>query len=339
MKATIAIGCLIQWFESDMVGDYINSLNSALEHYDGEVLVDFTVSLNQDLEKCISDEQLQLCKSKICNQLLDTRFKTTITEELITISDYRRKFNQNYCNKADLLMWGESDCIIPKQTFTVLNSLHQQVKDQTPKYLSFFGTCKMWDKSWEPLEHPKFTTQPFVSGPDHTDKWWSTWYTMNQQEMDNINDETEDLDVIILPHHKFNGCGLVISSEVIKAGVNIPESVFFVHEDTAFMHMTNKVLGSIPQYVIKNLLLVHNRKHPNKRNYVAKEDYSIPMQERREGNDWYITAHQMSESNCYNLFNPKYKAFSWKDVYDPQYYNFSFSEAFKQIIKKRNNES
>ena len=35
---------------------------------------------------------------------------------------------------------------------------------------------------------------------------------------------------------------------------------------------TNKVLGNIPQYVIKNILLVHNRKHPNKRMYNEGEE-------------------------------------------------------------------
>ena len=159
---------------------------------------------------------------------------------------------------------------------------------------------------------------------------------MSKREMDTINNKTDELDVKVLPQHKFNGCGLVISSEVIKAGVNIPKSVFFVHEDTAFMHITNKVLGNIPQYVIKNILLVHNRKHPEKRKYVLGEDSKLEMQTRREQcNDWYLTAHQMSESNCYNLFNPHYKSFTWDDVYKPEYKNYAFSEAVKQQRAKK----
>jgi hypothetical protein len=229
-------------------------------------------------------------------------------------------------------MWGESDSLIPQQTFIVLDNLHQQVKNQTPKYLGFFGGCKMWDKSWEQLEHPDFTNKPFIEGD--TENWWSLRYTMSKKEMDEINNRTEELDVRVLPQHKFNGCGLVISSEVIRAGVNIPRSVFFVHEDTAFMHMTNKVLGNIPQYVIKNILLVHNRKHPEKRKYILGEDLNLGMQERREQcNDWYLTAHQMSESNCYNLFKPNYKSFTWEDVYKPKYLNYAYSPA---VIAQRN---
>jgi len=130
--------------------------------------------------------------------------------------------------------------------------------------------------------------------------------------------------------------GLVISSEVIKAGVNIPKSVFFVHEDTAFQHMTNKVLGNIPQYIIKNVLLVHNRKHPNKRMHVKGEDMGVSMQGRREASDWYLTAHQMSEANCYNLYNPAWKSFTWEDVYNPKYSKYAFSEAVKNQRNRKN---
>ena len=74
---------------------------------------------------------------------------------------------------------------------------------------------------------------------------------MNLKEMNLINERVEDLDVRQITPHKFNGCGLVISSEVIKAGVNIPKSCFFINEDTAFMLMMNKVLSNVPQYHFK----------------------------------------------------------------------------------------
>ena len=138
---------------------------------------------------------------------------------------------------------------------------------------------------------------------------------MTKDEMDKINSKTNELDVKIMPEHKFNGCGLVISSEIIRAGVNIPKSVFFVHEDTAFMFMTNKVLGNIPQYVIKNILLVHNRNHPKKRMYIKGERKDGTMNEKRRSNEWYVKANNMSEQNCYNLFNPNFKSFTWKDVW------------------------
>ena len=318
MKTKFAIGCLIQWYEADIIKEYVDSLKDALEDYDGEVLVDFTVCLNQNLEKCISQEQLKLCEAKIGNELLDIRFKTKFTQELVTIADYRRKFNSRYCNKVDVMIWGESDALIPKQTFTILDNLHQvSLQNHNPKYLAFFGTCKMWDNSWKVLEHPDFTDKPFYSEPEDfkPNHWWSLRYTMSKEEMNQINSKTTDLDVLTLPQHKFNGCGLVISSEVVKSGVNIPKSVFFVHEDTAFMHMTNKLLGNIPQYVIKNILLVHNRNHPKKRMYIKGERKDGTMNEKRRSNEWYIKANKMCEQNCYNIFNPQYKSFNWSDVW------------------------
>jgi len=123
------------------------------------------------------------------------------------------------------------------------------------------------------------------------------------------------LNVGIVSPHKFNGCGLVISSEVIRAGVNIPNSVFFTHEDTSFMMMTNKVLGNIPQYIIKNILLVHNRNHPNKRMYVANES-GKSLGDRRLSNNWYKHASKMSEQNCYKLFDTDYKSYKWEDVWN-----------------------
>ena len=315
MKTKFAIGCLIQWYECDIIGEYIDSLKDALEAYDGEVIVDFTICMNQDLEKCVTDKQLKLCKAKISRQILDIRFKTTITEDLITIADYRRQFNTEYCDKVDVLMWGESDAIIPKQTFIILDNLHKtSIQNQNPKYLAFFGTCKMWDESWKMIEHTDFTDKPFIE--NDYDNWWSLKYTMSKHEMNNINDKTDELDVKIMPQHKFNGCGLVISSEIIRAGVNIPKSVFFVHEDTAFMHMTNRLLGNIPQYVIKNILLVHNRNHPNKRMYIAGERTDGTMNEKRRSNDWYVTANKLCEQNCYNIFNPNFKSFTWGDVFN-----------------------
>ncbi len=314
MKTKFAIGCLVQWYEVDIIGEYIETLKEAIDEYDGEVIVDFTICMNQDLEKCINKEQLELCRTNIGLKIMDIKFKTIFSSKLITIADYRRKFNEKYCNLADVLMWGEADALIPKQTFNILDNLHQMsLQNNNPKYLAFFGTCKMWDKSWEILEHPDFTVKPFIE--NDYDNWWSLKYTMTKEEMNKINEKTEDLEVLIAPQHKFNGCGLVMSSEVIKSGVNIPRSVFFVHEDTSFMLMTQKILGNIPQYIIKNILLVHNRNHPKKRIYIKGERKDGTMNEKRRSNGWYIKANKMSEQNCYNIFNPNYKSFKWEDVW------------------------
>jgi len=293
-------------------------LKDAIDYSENkDIILDFTFVTNQDLEKLEGTDMIDIVARwrTIIKSLKegDYTVKERFEYKLHTIADYRRTFNIEYCDLVDVLVWGESDMLVPKQMFTVLDILHQNQSKETPKYLSFFGTCKMWDDTWKPLEHPDFTVKPFID--NDYDSWWSLKYTMTKDEMNKINNKTDELDVRIVSPHKFNGCGLVISSEVIKTGVNIPKSVFFVHEDSAFMWMTNKVLGNIPQYVIKNILLVHNRNHPKKRMYIDGERKDGTMNEKRRSNDWYVKANKMCEQNYLNLFNPKYKSFTWKDVW------------------------
>ena len=321
MKTKFAIGCLVQWYEVEIVEEYIASLEAAIEILEKpeSVIVDICWNLSQSLEKIDTDKislhEIETKFAKMTSRIKNyTRVKETFYKDdkhPYTIADYRRDFNDKYCTEVDVLMWGETDSLVPKQTFLILDNLHQTItQNGNSKYLAFFGTCKMWDDSWKPIEHNDFTDKLHS---DSRDDWWSVNYTTNIEEMNAINDKVDELDVRIVSPHKFNGCGLVISSEVIKSGVNIPRSSFFIHEDTAFMMMTNKVLGDIPQYVIKNIFLVHNRKRLDKRKYIKGEDGNT-VAEMRKSTDWYTLANKMCEQNYLNLFNPNYKSFTWDDV-------------------------
>ena len=333
IKNKFAIGCLIQWYEIEMVGEYLQSVKNSIKNIDNKenIIVDLYFNCDQTLEK-VDESQMSMVEVRekfdkllfdifdyedndevgVVSNTYNLTIKFNMRNNIYTIADYRREFNENYCDKVDVLMWGESDALIPRQTFEILDNMHTRVKDERPKYITFFGMCKMWDDSWKVLEHPDFTDKPFYDSPDDFDPkehWWSLRYSMNIDEMNNFNDKVEELDVKLLNQHKFNGCGLVISSEVIKSGVNIPRSVFFVHEDTAFMFMIQKVLGMIPQFVIKNILLVHNRNNPKKRMYVAGESGKTVNLRR------YVKANKLSEQNCYNITNPNHKSHTWEDVW------------------------
>lgn len=315
MKTKFAIGCLVQWYEIEMVGEYIDSLKSALPGFGDQVLIDFTFNINQQLEKI--DPQLATIEElvdKFKNLIKDLPNITyDINESFITIADYRRKFLNEYCSKSEVLIQGESDSLIPKQTFQVLDLLHQQVKDQTPKYIATFGINKMWDNSWKPLEHTEFTDKPFIH--DDEENWWSIRYNMTQKEMDEFNDKVENLEIINIKPHKFNGCGFVISSEAVKAGVNVPLGAFFI-DDTALQAMAQRILPNMPQYHFKNILIVHNRKHPKKRCYVLDETNIDYIDDKRKSTDWYNIANEYCKINDANIFNPSHKFFTWDDVWE-----------------------
>jgi len=325
-----AIGCIVQWYEIEMVEEYLQSVKNAIKPIENKknVIVDLYLNVDQSLEK-IDESQTTIEKieyrfSRMIHRVFagpgyykvvgGNRTINRDKKDIYTIADYRRDFNDKYCDEVDILMWGESDSLIPKQTFQILDNMHTQVKDTTPKYVSFFGTCKMWDESWKVVEHTDFTDKPFI--PNDYDNWWSLKYTMSIDEMDKINEKVSELDVRVLNQFKFNGCGLVISSEVVKAGANIPRSVFFVHEDTAFQNMVTKLFdGVVPQYLVKNILLVHNRNHPKKRMYIKGERSDGTMNDKRRSNEWYVNGNKMSEYNTHNIFNQN-KTYSWKDVWE-----------------------
>ena len=314
METKFAIGCLIQWYELDIIDGYLISLKNAIELYDKEnIIIDIVVTDDITLEKPIDASTLKSCMTSIITKINTTLDNVNLHVEnsLYTIADYRRQFNDKYSNLVDVLIWGETDMLVPKQAFQSLDILHQSQSSSTPKYIATFAICKMWDSTWKPLEHVQFTE---FNHSDSKNDWWGLNYDMTIDEMNSFNDSIEQLDVCSISPHKFNGCGLVISAEVIKAGVNIPKSVFFVHEDSAFMMMTNKVLGDIPQYHFRNLLMVHNRKHKDKRNYIAGETGDTVGQ-KRNSNKWYTVANRMCEQNVYNIFNPNYKSFTWDDVW------------------------
>jgi hypothetical protein len=318
LNNTVAIGCLVQFYEIRIIEDYIKSVSYALENVDNKenVIIDICFNMNEKLEaidrNVITPQEIVKRMDVICAKY-NVDFWIN-KDRLFTIADYRREFNEKYCEKVDVLMWGESDSLIPRQTFEILDNLHTAAKETTPKYVGFFSTCKMWDDSWKILEHPDFTDKPFTE-QDLTN-WWSLRYNMTQDEMDKINDKVDDLDIQVTDKLKFNGCGLVISSDVIKSGVNIPKSVFFVHEDTAFMNSCLiQFKGKLPQYIIKNILLVHNRKLPKKRSFIKGQDFGDDDQTRmREQQYWYKNANKMSQVNAFNLTEQGY-TYTWKDVF------------------------
>tara|TARA_B100000287_G_scaffold30230_1_gene28413 strand:- start:451 stop:1395 length:945 start_codon:yes stop_codon:yes gene_type:complete len=312
-----------------MIEEYLQSVKNAVDMIDNKenIIIDLYFNCSQMLEK-IDESQMDISqiKEKYNDMIHDMfghidygqynirPFMNEVSNIFYTIADYRRDFNDKYCREVDVLMWGESDSLIPRQTFQILDNLHSSVKKNTPKYVTFFGTCKMWDDSWLPIEHNEFTDKPFVDGD--TENWWSLRYNMTIDEMNKFNDKVEDLDIRSLNQYKFNGCGLVISSDLVKSGVNIPKSSFFIHEDTAFMFQLQRMFqGQIPQYVVKNILLVHNRKHLKKRSYILGELKTDDVSGGRLRHNWYKKASDMSHHNCYNMFNQS-KTYTWEDVFN-----------------------
>jgi hypothetical protein len=132
---------------------------------------------------------------------------------------------------------------------------------------------------------------------------WSIRYTMSQEEMDEVNSKTKELDVQMIKYPKFDGSGLVISSDLLRTGANIPPAVYMNGDDSAFLESCRLHMGeNYRQFVIKNILKVHNRNHPNKRNYVKDEDQSKNTHFKRSTRGWYKEFNEVSKGNLNKLF-------------------------------------
>ena len=324
-----AIGCHIMFYEVDMIQEYLDSIYKSLSGVDNKenVTIDMLFNISEYFEEIdtnLSSREVLLNKF---NNLIDfaSNVGCNINYEIYedndnpyTIAEYRRDFNYKNCLSSDLLIWGESDCLIPSKFFEVLEQIKDySKKNDTNRFVCNFAIRKMWDESWSILEHPKFTNSTYyeMDEPKALTEPSSIRYTMSYDEMEEVNrSSNSQFDIRVLNYPKFNGCGLVISSDLVKSGVNIPHGCLMVGEDTGFMescrlHMKENYI----QFVVKDLLLVHNRNHPKKRMYVKDENQKLETHYKRGQKDWYKLLRDMSNENLRRLYDGKTRFLTYED--------------------------
>lgn len=312
-RARIAVGLKIEWYEIKIIPECLRALYAAIDNYDGEVSVNICLNLGQNLEQ-IAEGSVDDIEAELHALLRPGEYDIFLTlkrDSTFSIADYRRQFNASHCNDYDLLVWYESDALMPSQMFVVLDRLHNQIPEA--EYIITPASCKMWGPEWRVLEHPDFEERPFIE--NDTTNWWSLRYCMSYEEMEEINARRHDSEVLKMSTSIFNGCGLVMSSGLIRAGLNIPDTAFFVDDTPLLMLLKHH---GVTQYVLKTLLMVHNRKHPLKRwNIKGEEDVDdkTDMGKLRARQSWYELARKFSDENAVNLFNPNYTPKGWKDVF------------------------
>jgi len=258
-------------------------------------------------------EQIERLEQTGCN--IKENFKTN-DDPVYNIPSYRRDLNNNYANEVDYVIWGESDSCAPAQTFQIIEQIDENVS--TKKHIISFSYRKMWGEDWKIMEHPKFTNEIFQD----TKEWTlhneaSEKCTMSIQRMNEINNEyIDDLDVRIFKEPKFDGSFPVISSELIKSGVQLPLSLLLCGEDTAFAQNAKRIMGdNYVQYHVSNILRVHNRRNPRKRNYIVDEDNPCGFCGIDDKGNWWKVIETMSKENLANIDDPNFKFHTYDDYF------------------------
>lgn len=290
LKNKYVIGCHVMFYEIEIYKEYIDGLINLLKTIDNKenIYLDLCFNVSEKIEKIntdkISKEQLIQLFNDGIQRLKDIQMpniKTRIVtpeDDFYFHADYRRDLNYYYCKKVDYIMHGETDSFFPKEALQSLESLSEYTNtNNIHRYIVCFADRKMWDSSWDPTVHPKYIDHIFEDGPDSHLNPNQAKSRMSIEDMNKINSEVEDFNFTYISEPKIDGSCLVLSSDLVKFGVNVPPCLIY-NDDHGISIMANKLLGkNYIQFICKNLLKVHARRHPRKRLYVLNEDnpYSL----------------------------------------------------------------
>ena len=104
----------------------------------------------------------------------------------------------------------------------------------------------------------------------------------------------------------------MLSADLIKFGVNIPSCLLY-NDDHGLSIMGQKLCGeNYMQFICKNLLHVHARRHPQKRLYVLDENNPNSFEDKKTDN--FSILKRMSEQNIQTLVNGGNKFYEYNDL-------------------------
>ena len=318
------------WFEIEMYADFIDGMVNLLETVENKdaVIVDLCFNMLQHFEKVdydkIKKHELVIKFKKGVSKLESMGFivnqEIKDGDEFYFHADYRRDLNYNYCKKVDYVMWGETDSFFPREAFQVIETLSKYTNEQNiHRYLLSFADRKMWDASWDPLVHVDYRDIEFIDDHHGHLNPNQAKSQMSIEKMNEVNERAEEFDITYIPYPKLSGACLVLSADLIKAGVNIPPCLLY-NDDEGLSIMAHKLLGqNYVQFICQNILHVHARRHPQKRMYV-KDEYN-PYSFINKKNDSFQKFLKLSKENINVLITEQGKFKEYNDL--------------KQILEKK----
>ena len=317
------IGTHVMWFEIEMYADFIDGMVNLLETVENKenVTIDLCLNLLQHFENVDTDKikkhELVIKFNKGVATLEQMGFwvnhEIKDGDEFYFHADYRRDLNYNYCKKVDYVMWGETDSLFPREAFDVIETLANYTDEQNiHRYLLSFSDRKMWDASWDPLVHVDYRDIEFIDDDEGHLNPNQAKSPMSVEKMNEINAKTEEFQFGYIQQPKISGACLVLSSDLIKSGVNIPPCMLY-NDDEGLSIMSHKLLGeNYLQFVCENILHVHARRHPQKRMYVKDENNPYSFIDKKNTN--FQKFLKMSKENIHVLITGQGKSKEYNDL-------------------------
>ena len=317
------IGTHVMWFEIEMYADFINGMVNLLETVENKenVTIDLCLNLLQHFEEIdediVDEEYITVQFFDGVRRIEDLGYEVVTNvvdgDEFYFHADYRRDLNYNYCKKVDYVMWGETDSFFPREAFQVVETLANYTDEQNiHKYLLSFSDRKMWDSSWDPLVHVDYRDIEFIDDDNGHLYLNQAKSQLPIEDMNEINERADDFDFSYIQRPKLSGACLVLSSDLIKFGVNIPSCLLY-NDDEGLSIMCEKLLGqNFLQFVCQNILHVHARRHSQKRLYV--KDENNPHSYINKKNNNFHEFLKLSKENIQKLITGQGKFKEYNDL-------------------------
>lgn len=255
------------WYETNMIQECWNSILAAKKAAPN---VDIKVKICLNKQTYVEKPSQGMDTDEFFTKHLDHPLFKDPTTEIVSktdndpfynIGDWRREV---YDPNAKYTVWGESDTIIPRDFFAILD----QIEIDQPHVLTFAGR-PMWDNSWDVVTHERLQgySKPCHCGEEHREDCIELLEApfkykdyINQKQLDKFNEESGDIKIQQVPH-KIDGSLVCISKE--HQTPFIAPDMHFVREDTCFENVCR--IRNIPQVCVTTRLKGHNYWHPNKR--------------------------------------------------------------------------
>lgn len=312
------------FYEIEMFNDFISGMINLMSDVSDKknVYIDLAFNVSQFFEEIdfykTSKEELINKFNKQLDRLKPFVYEPNLSVKIInndnefyTQTDYRREYNSRFCKIVDFVMWGETDSFFPKQAFGCLEVLGDYSREVgINRFVACFADRKMWDSSWDETVHPNFINHKFIE--DDFENKNQAKSCMSIEEMNSINESVKNLGLSCINYPKIDGSCLVLSSDFIRSGINIPPC--FIHNDDESLSLVAKqMLGDqYYQFIFKNVLKVHARRHPKKRMYILNENNPNGFCNEKKG-DWWRRFTKMSQHNISILIKNQGKFLTFED--------------------------
>ena len=258
MKDYLLFQMHIMWYEYRMVREALDSLQKAISNSNIDVKINLCLNYKTYLEEPVEGTAKEMFDEFMDHSIIK---KSNITykgpdDDFYNIGDWRR---EQYDVNAKYTIWGETDTIYPQDLFYILENINL-----VEPHILTLASRKMWDSSWDIVEHPEIRKYPRTGPPERPEtapEPLNSHNFIHQNQLDDFNEKSGDIEIIKLPLLKIDGSTLMLSKGLPHPFI-APEQ-HFVREDTCASHFFK--INNIPQYLIENRIKGHNYWHPEKR--------------------------------------------------------------------------